>query len=138
MGDDILNTARSMLARADEILTGPTGVEIWHVVERLIERAERSDRAIAVVTAERDAMGRALADMLHPLAPWPPGWAPFWRECAILVGPDGLPRAYAWPSDDGAMWRIPAASALDEVEGHARDVLTAIADCMARLEVTRG
>ena len=86
-------------------------------------------------------VAHALADMLHPLAPWPPGWAPVPEEgiAALDLDAEGGCRAYVTPMPGTAAWCVcRRRSRKVTATGSARDVLTAIADCMARLEVSGG
>lgn len=97
------------------------------------EGADVADRVTMVV--------HALADMLHPLAPWPPGWVPMPAEgiAALDLDAEGGCRAYVTPMPGTAAWCVcRRRSRKVTATGSARDVLTAIADCMARLEVSSG
>ena len=82
----------------------------------------------------------ALADSLHPLAPWPRRWTLVENDqCVALdLGLDGACRAYVIRgAHESYVWEW-RESAGERRTGRASSALGAIADCMARLEVTRG
>lgn len=80
MGARILNdeevtaSARRLLHRADDILTGPAGLEVWHTMEQLVSEVERMRaalaRALRLIAVERGDESQA-----------PEGWSRVDGDC---------------------------------------------------------
>ena len=85
-------------------------------------------------------VAHALADMLHPLAPWPRRWTLVEddRCVALDMGLDGACRAYVIrTAHESYVWEWRESEG-ERRTGRASSALGAIADCMARLEVSGG
>lgn len=85
MSEDIIATARSMLHHADDILTGPTGAKIWHVIERLVEQVERLARVLAVERGDWREV--------------PPDWEPRGADMWVRGTHPGRPVIQRWHRD---------------------------------------
>ena len=103
----LLEEARSLLFRADTILTGPGGARVWHAMECLIDAVIRLEgerdgwiRTVASVVAQRDRLARILAVERGDQTQAPPGWTWTGRE---------------WSRSDSALEAMEAVDAADGV-----------------------